>query len=176
MKYHIVLIHGTFAPNAPWTDSNSDFCKRITNQLDGDVTFQVFNWSGKNSHKSRLSAAKELKAILETGCGESDCKKIIIAHSHGGNIAMYALKELGEKAKDFELITMATPFLNTEKRDYKSFLEVNLFLLPFSIYTLLLAAVGFVFYFFVKKYTLIAEIITFFVVFEIYPEINPMDE
>jgi len=46
-----------------------------------------------------------------------DTRKIIIAHSHGVNIALYALGKLQEYRDQFEVVTLSTPFLNAEKRE-----------------------------------------------------------
>jgi hypothetical protein len=40
------LVHGTFEPNAPWTQSNSDLCKEI-NKINPGVGISRFVWDGK---------------------------------------------------------------------------------------------------------------------------------
>jgi hypothetical protein len=40
-----------------------------------------------------------------------DMPQIIIAHSHGGNIALRAIEDLDESRTDIHVVTMATPFL-----------------------------------------------------------------
>lgn len=122
MKHKIIvtLIHGTFAKNAPWVSENSEFRNRLNRQLLDEVCFQTLNWSGKNSNEARLSAAKELIVLLQKQLSKyPKHKKFIISHSHGGNIALYALRDLGESANEFNLITMGTPFLNKSIRNYE---------------------------------------------------------
>jgi hypothetical protein len=117
MNNVITFIHGTFAKDAPWTQPDSPFTKKLVENLKEQVTFESFTWSGKNSHTARMKAAESLAARLKEQIEKSPhARKIIIAHSHGGNIALYALKILKEQASNFQLITLATPFLNTEKR------------------------------------------------------------
>jgi len=132
MEYLITLIHGTFAKAAPWTKDSSIFCHDIKERLwPENVTFARHIWSGRNSHSTRireseLLAEKLRRQIIE----EPGKKKIIIAHSHGGNIALYALKKLETENTEFDLITLATPFLNSEKRDFARNLRLHYLIAP----------------------------------------------
>lgn len=125
MNYLITLVHGTFATNAPWTQQNSQFCANLVKELDGQVTFLSFHWSGKNNNNSRIEASRDLLEELKRQQKEfPDYTKIIIAHSHGGNIAMYALRDLQDN-NSYKLVTMATPYLNTEVRKFERSLNVH---------------------------------------------------
>lgn len=74
-----------------------------------------FVWSGKNSHKARTGAgqdlAKRIKKILGDHRDEQLC---IVSHSHGGNVALYALDALSEELRKRVngLVCLATPFLH----------------------------------------------------------------
>jgi len=141
MDYLITLVHGTFATKAPWASEGSNLCSKIRSALapEHKVDFFSFNWSGKNSNQARFSASEELAQVLkEQETLYPGKKKIIIAHSHGGNIAMYALKKLGNAKAKFSLVTMATPFLNSKVRSFENNIETHIILVP-----LLLCAIGF---------------------------------
>jgi hypothetical protein len=73
--------------------------------------FRVFAWSGANSVFERDAAAANLALDLSTELASSDCLPVVIAHSHGGNVALRAMTYLGENAKRVRVITIATPFL-----------------------------------------------------------------
>jgi hypothetical protein len=160
MKYLIILVHGTFARNAPWAHSDSEFCKTLASELGGEVSYRTFNWSGSNSHKSRVIASHHLRLMLEEYVDQKDTQKIILAHSHGGNIAMYAQRGLGEKAHEYSLVTMATPYLNAEKRDYSPYLSVNLFLFPLLLSLSIVLAISLFFYFYVRQFAELAGVVT----------------
>lgn len=136
MSYCITLIHGTFAKDAPWTLKNSAFCNQLRLNLGDDILINEFHWSGENSHQSRISASLALaEKLKQQTIDHPKDKKIILAHSHGGNIAMYALREIssGDIAlEEFELITMATPFLHPTKGKLIDNLEPYLHLIPLS--------------------------------------------
>ena len=168
MDYLFILVHGTFATKAPWTDPDSTFCSKLKAGMGGNVSFETFNWSGGNSHASRIAAAKELVLLLERQYANDNVQKVIIAHSHGGNIAMYALRELGEKAAEFNLVTMATPFLNAEGNEYTAVLQINLFMIPFLLSTFLIAAVAFVFNYFVRKFEIEAISVAVYICLQFY--------
>jgi hypothetical protein len=117
-KCVVTLVHGTWAPNAPWTDGTSAFCEEINKQLDGAVEFHPFNWSGGNSHDDRLLAARSLASELRTRCADMpDAKHFVVAHSHGGNVALYALRDVELQRGMTGLICLATPFISIEARN-----------------------------------------------------------
>ena len=142
-RYLITLVHGTFAMNAEWIQNESKFTRQLTKELDAPSHVFSFNWSGKNSHSARLQGGSELAAHLTTiNTKYPHSENIIIAHSHGGNVALYAIKELKSPEFRFQLITLATPFLNVKERNL-SFamnvapyfvaifaLNISLFLIP----------------------------------------------
>ena len=60
-----VLVHGTWAPQAPWTCEGSPFRGQLEKQLGVPVQFRRLPWSGVNSHMHRLEAAAVLRQLLE---------------------------------------------------------------------------------------------------------------
>jgi len=106
MPRTVILVHGTFAaPKAGVTQwyqgdpgTKDSFAGRVEAALraDGDtrpIVWQAFTWSGKNDHGERLKAAaalcEKIQRLQETSPGEEIC---LIAHSHGGNVALKALE------------------------------------------------------------------------------------
>ncbi len=106
----IILVHGTFAAGEDWCKPRGEFYKQLERQA-RKLRHNVipFTWTGGLSDKDRIQAAESLaKVILSYPDTE---KKIIIGHSHGGNVinitsqflrAAYEpiLKPLNNKKKD----------------------------------------------------------------------------
>jgi Alpha/beta hydrolase family len=119
-RLDIVLVHGTWArgffrqrPVADWCRQDSSFVKSLLGRLKikmpgASPSISIFNWSGKNSIFERATASTDLKAYLETR-DNLDTPVLIIAHSHGGNVAMQAVKKL-QDASQVYVCTLATPF------------------------------------------------------------------
>lgn len=78
-----------------------------------------FEWSGRNSVSARAKAAEQLAQELETLASIPDSKLVIIGHSHGGNVALSALKasgagHVGDKIAG--IVCLSTPFLLLRRR------------------------------------------------------------
>jgi hypothetical protein len=77
----------------------------------------AFLWSGANSVHARDSAAKGLSVCLRKNLKDPDATAIIIAHSHGGNVALRALQYLDSSMVNrTRVVTLATPFLRVFAR------------------------------------------------------------
>ena len=172
MKYRIILVHGTFAKNAPWTRQDSQFCQKLRARIQNEVVFESFNWSGENSHFSRIEAADELLNVLNSHVSNTYEQKIIIAHSHGGNIALYALGKMGEQAAEFHLVTMATPFLNVSKRDYQILIKVLAVIISLTLALLLVISLGFALTFFPKSLVLMSGLLAFLCCYFLFPKLS----
>ncbi len=112
----VTLVHGTFARHASWTKETSQLSRALKRS---GVEVEVFPWSGKNSHHGRRLAGHELSVHLrEQAHRRAGYLQVVIAHSHGGNVALYAVKELGLGGigESIRVITLATPFLHIRKR------------------------------------------------------------
>ena len=127
MECVIVLVHGTFAPGASWTQDGSLFRKRISELLKTKkVRFERFDWTGRwpgplkkinNSHTIRLSSAGRLQAKLrEIGQAYPNARIFLVGHSHGGNVALYALKDDEIACRVSGVITLSTPFITCVPR------------------------------------------------------------
>lgn len=139
MKYVITLVHGTWARKAGWTRRGSPLCKALINKLGGDVEFTRTVWNGKNSITGRTEGAQRLiRRLRHQLLRVPEAKHFVIAHSHAGNIALYALREDPKlKQQIAGIACLATPFLHGAKRDLgplgQKGVSLGLFLLLFTI-------------------------------------------
>lgn len=113
----IILVHGTFAPDAQWTGLDSQLVNVIGRELGTSVRFERFIWPGRllrgfnNSHSARLEAGRKLRDVLIRLEIERKPKRLfVIAHSHGGNVALYAARDTSEVRLD-AVVFLATPFI-----------------------------------------------------------------
>lgn len=128
----LILVHGTFAKADGWPAENSRFRRELAAALGGlDVEMHAFAWSGwfgtrlNNGHRYRLAAGRQLAELLSQPSARC---QIVVAHSHGGNVARYALRDDEARAKVAGLVCMGTPFLRVERRDLDTSLkEAGLF-------------------------------------------------
>jgi hypothetical protein len=95
VTHHFTLVHGTFARGAEWAQSQSALCCALVKALGSNIVLKPFDWSGKNSHSARVTAGQELATFLRSA-RESypNAMQFVICHSHGGNVALYAHREL----------------------------------------------------------------------------------
>ena len=125
----IILVHGTWGrgyfpkrreaslvPSSKrwWFEEGSQFRARLDaalKQATLDWPVHAFPWSGANSIRARDRAAKELSDHLRKDLQDPNATAVIIAHSHGGNVALRSLQHLGPMADRIRVITLATPFL-----------------------------------------------------------------
>jgi pimeloyl-ACP methyl ester carboxylesterase len=120
----VVLVHGTFSPRAEWTQPTSSLVRAIQNEFqDARLQFYRYDWPGlfggslNNTHFQRYAASLRLAEFL--GKLRSDhptAELFVIAHSHGGNVALYATKK--EPRVD-AIVTMGTPFIEITPRALK---------------------------------------------------------
>lgn len=106
-----------------------------------NLHFYTFGWDGKLSSKKRKEAGfkfyEELTKEIEKLKTEKNLSNIeidILAHSHGGNVALYlpeAEKELKKNLKIKNLILFGTP-VQTETKDY---VKSDLFKNVYNIYS-----------------------------------------
>lgn len=126
------LVHGTwpaggylahtyprfFKPQPTWFDAGSDFERAIEEGVPA-IEWRAFKWSGENSEIERRKASRLFADALqrELDAAPEACH-VVIAHSHGGNVALWALGQLDETKRDkvAGLATMGTPFLHFAAR------------------------------------------------------------
>jgi filamentous hemagglutinin len=74
----------------------------------GDRSFASFGWSGSDNHDSRKEAARALAQFIKHYKFAPGEQLNIIAHSHGGNMVLWAINQgLGRKVDN--LVTLGTP-------------------------------------------------------------------
>jgi pimeloyl-ACP methyl ester carboxylesterase len=119
---HVVLVHGTFARNAPWIDpERSGLCDTIRQEVGGNlVAFEPFNWSGANSHAQRKIAGLELSIRLaEINLANPDAKVFVVGHSHGGTVIAQAIKQRPELSEQLcGAVFLSTPFVQLQRRPF----------------------------------------------------------
>lgn len=112
MPFIIIPIHGTWARKAKWIQSESPLLSRLSNAL-GGASVEPFPWSGKNSHKARRQAAEALRSrIGKLAMDNAGSQIVVIGHSHGGTVALYALEDNKTLVNVAGLICLSTPFIS----------------------------------------------------------------
>src|SRR5580658_7667546 len=99
--YMITLVHGTIfhlGPirifgNTPWIREGSLFRNTLSKYLGRSAHFSIFEWTGHNSHAARVAAADRLALVLLGQLAAlPTARHIVVGHSHGGNVALYAAR------------------------------------------------------------------------------------
>jgi hypothetical protein len=113
----ITLVHGTWSANAPWTQPHSKLCQALMQNLDSSMICP-FAWSGKNSVQARKRAAEDLKhhlvALFER---QPEADHFVIGHSHGGSVALYAMRDKAICTRLRGVVCLSTPFLIAKRRN-----------------------------------------------------------
>ena len=88
----ITLVHGTFARRARWIRPGSKIFLHLRR---AGYEVEAFQWSGRNSFRARSRAADQLRLRLEENASRRPgLRQIVIAHSHGGNVALLATSRI----------------------------------------------------------------------------------
>lgn len=128
-KNIVILIHGTWGLNSPWTLEGSAL-RRVLRETFGEECIERFRWSGWNSHQARLKASKRLAARVRRSLSSYlDAKHFVIAHSHGGNVLLYSMRDDPSIRRISGILFMGTPFMACETRDVYQSLGALPFLL-----------------------------------------------
>src|SRR6516162_458644 len=120
----ITLVHGTWGrgfflrrkrqnQRPLWFEEGSPFLTRLSTEL-GDIPHKItpLLWSGANSIFVRDKTAHVLAEYLSAEHIEHpQAAQLVIAHSHGGNIALRALHHL--QNRDAQLCERANPLVVT---------------------------------------------------------------
>lgn len=148
IKNILILVHGTFATRAKWVEPNSSLAMELVNELgENDTLLESVRWSGKNSQGERIIAARKLRSRISTLLRKHPGAKVhIVAHSHGGNIAIYALQGSMIGSAVSSLTCMGTPYLSAEPRTITNSVAIAIFaivsgltVLPFLIFAHIVA-------------------------------------
>ena len=113
MDVVLTLVHGTWARKAEWVKPGSEFVLRLTSLLGPEhrvVSVHPLRWSGGNSNFARQRGAKALAShVRQVANEQSNAHHVLIAHSHGGNVALYALREQGIAQSIHSLFCLSVP-------------------------------------------------------------------
>ena len=103
-----ILVHGTqFGGRTADFTPAGHFFNYVSRSI-GDRTTASYNWSGGDTHAARVDAAKGLAEFIRSYKFAPGEGLNIIAHSHGGNVAIAAINMgLGHKVDN--LVTLGTP-------------------------------------------------------------------
>ena len=136
----VTLVHGTWAPNAAWLREDSLLCRSILAAFPDQVLrFVPFRWSGHNSVSARFRGAQTLAAKLGALRQEwPEARHVLIGHSHGGFVALSALREAALDERICGVACLSTPFLMARVRPMSRLARVGLTVTP-----ALLVAFGF---------------------------------
>jgi hypothetical protein len=97
-----------------WFEEGSEFQRdlvRRTGLPPGGIVFDRFLWSGRNTFADRAEAARSLRAALRESAREHPgVPHVVLAHSHGGTVAVKAL-DTSDAPNVRALLTLATPFV-----------------------------------------------------------------
>jgi hypothetical protein len=98
-----------------WFAEGSEFRNRLAaalgkHQLSAHIS--SFLWSGENSVRKRDEAGRDLAEHIRTKqSSHPSSTHLLLAHSHGGNVALRALNHLGSTHDEIFIATIATPFV-----------------------------------------------------------------
>ena len=130
-----LIIHGTFAREASWwrlgnaespTFANKLEAKLAEQGLEGTVwspalasgmDYSEFDWTGINRHADRRAGARKLARSLKTlasklGCSNQNPLTVnLVAHSHGGSVALELLRQVPRSVAIGEVVLLGTPLV-----------------------------------------------------------------
>jgi len=102
-----ILVHGTWGSKTSDLSPGGVFFRHVMATAP-DRTFAALRWSGEDSRQARSVAAQKLASYIRSYHFSPGEKLTIIAHSHGGNVAIEAInKGFGHPVDN--LITLGTP-------------------------------------------------------------------
>jgi hypothetical protein len=96
--YAITLVHGTWADTKGWVAPGSFLRRELEHGL-ANVVIREFSWTGANTHAARTGAGVGLARFIRDGHAQyPGARHFVIAHSHGGNVALYAMRDDAARA------------------------------------------------------------------------------
>ncbi|HLG98891.1 MAG TPA: hypothetical protein VKX49_21450 [Bryobacteraceae bacterium] len=116
----IFLVHGTFGSHSRWFQRRSVLISELEMALGDERPYEFipFYWSGSNSSTARRLASTQLFSAIRRVAAQRDGSIYLIAHSHGGNIVLDAVRRCESDISG--VITLATPFLTFSPRRLQS--------------------------------------------------------
>jgi pimeloyl-ACP methyl ester carboxylesterase len=113
-----ILVHGTFAQDASWTDPTSPMSRMFSAaaiKAGTSARFERVVWSGKNRLGDRQRAVDAISSIVQDPNVEGPL--FLIGHSHGGSVIAYYLRDF-HPAQDRVrgCVFLSTPFIALRQR------------------------------------------------------------
>jgi hypothetical protein len=114
MMISIVFVHGTWARGSRWARFESEIHRVFGAQR---VTLSYLDWSGRNTVSARIVASEGLAEFLRADALKHPlARRFVIAHSHGGTVALLALRDPTLQDLLDGVICLSTPFLLVRPR------------------------------------------------------------
>jgi len=130
-----IVVHGTFAAHETWWrlgSGNQTFADRLEQALNEEgmsetvwhpilragLSYDDFSWSGENTHHARLAAGRKLAQSLDDLAQRLKASTgaplfvNLVAHSHGGNVALEAIRHVGDAVRVRRLVCLGTPLFS----------------------------------------------------------------
>ncbi|MEK7748324.1 MAG: hypothetical protein AAB300_04545 [Nitrospirota bacterium] len=157
-----IIVHGTFAAEETWwrlsKTSETTFADRLEEALsargfagtvwrpvlDVGMSYEAFSWSGKNRDNDRRAGACKLRkslAELAKKLGASPSQPLtvnLIAHSHGGNVVLEALRDIAGSIRVGRVVLLGTPLVSVRPRLRLTRLMISMAMIPMVMMGLLL--------------------------------------
>lgn len=87
----VTCVHGTWARGSRWPGLEMALGETLRDCP--EVTVNYFEWSGRNSVAARRQAAADLRrSLVAQIAAQPDARHVLVAHSHGANVVLHALK------------------------------------------------------------------------------------
>lgn len=112
----VVFVHGTWARGSRWPQ----FERALRGAFGAErVAVQYLDWSGRNTVSARLAAGRKLAELLQNDVqARPSARRFIVAHSHGGTVALLALRDFSSSHCVDGIICLSTPFLLVRPREF----------------------------------------------------------
>ena len=118
-------------PTADWTEEGSTFVREARGRLPG-ANIRRLVWGGRNRSSDRQSASETLAEEIRN---HPDREKIIVCHSHAGNIALNAISECSKGVRG--IVCLNTPFFNPIGRNAENTMVAGVFSTLFAMLALI---------------------------------------
>jgi pimeloyl-ACP methyl ester carboxylesterase len=128
----VTLVHGTWAANAAWLRADSALSRSLLAAFpDHVLRFVPFRWSGRNSVSARFRAGQVLAQKLSAMRQEwPAARHVLVGHSHGGFVALSALRGATTDERIRGVACLSTPFLMARARPMSRLARAGLTVTP----------------------------------------------
>jgi hypothetical protein len=119
-KFVVTLVHGTFAEGAEWVKADGKIARALKERFGDAVLFESMGWSGANHFRARREATEKLRSHVTRSRPELDdggARHVVVAHSHAGNVVLYAARDAEVHKRLAAVVTLATPFIVARRRN-----------------------------------------------------------